>query len=67
MLMTSTSFGRRRGASIIELMMALTIFGLAANVAVGGATTSNNTVSGNATFHYSGCALMSALRGSATR
>jgi hypothetical protein len=39
---------------------------LAANVAVGGATTSNNTVSGNATFRYSSCALMSALRGSAT-
>ncbi|HEY7407991.1 MAG TPA: hypothetical protein VH638_06955 [Gemmatimonadaceae bacterium] len=39
---------------------------LAANVAVGGATTSNNTVSGNATFRYSSCALMSALRGSAS-
>ena len=39
---------------------------LAANVAVGGATTSTNTVSGNATFRYSSCALQSALRGSAT-
>lgn len=39
---------------------------LAANVAVGGATTSNNTVSGNATFRYSSCALQSALRGSAS-
>ena len=39
---------------------------MAANVAVGGALTSNNTVSGNATFRYSSCALMSALRGSAT-
>jgi len=38
---------------------------LAANVAVGGALTSNNTVSGNATFRYSSCALQSALRGSA--
>ena len=38
---------------------------LAANVAVGGATTSNNTVSGNAVFRYSSCALMSALRGTA--
>ena len=39
---------------------------MAANVAVGGALTSNNTVSGNATFRYSSCALQSALRGSAT-
>ena len=39
---------------------------MAANVAVGGAITSNNTVSGNATFRYSSCALMSALRGSAS-
>lgn len=39
---------------------------MAANVAVGGATTSTNTVSGNATFRYSSCALQSALRGSAT-
>ena len=39
---------------------------LAANVAVGGALTSNNTVSGNATFRYSSCALLSALRGSAS-
>ena len=34
---------------------------LAANVAVGGEMTSQNTVSGNATFRYSSCALMSAL------
>lgn len=39
---------------------------LAANVAVGGEITSTNTVSGAATFRYSSCALMSALRGSAT-
>ncbi|HJU69390.1 MAG TPA: hypothetical protein VJ650_14210 [Gemmatimonadaceae bacterium] len=39
---------------------------LAANVAVGGELTSNNTVSGNATFRYSSCAMMSALRGTAT-
>jgi hypothetical protein len=39
---------------------------LAANVAVGGELTSQNTVSGNATFRYSSCALMSALRGTAT-
>ena len=39
---------------------------MAANVAVGGELTSNNTVSGAATFRYSSCALMSALRGSAT-
>jgi hypothetical protein len=39
---------------------------MAANVAVGGEMTSNNTVSGAATFRYSSCALMSALRGSAT-
>jgi hypothetical protein len=39
---------------------------MAANVAVGGALTSNNTVSGNAMFRYSSCALMSALRGSAS-
>ena len=39
---------------------------MAANVAVGGELTSTNTVSGNATFRYSSCALMSALRGSAT-
>jgi hypothetical protein len=39
---------------------------MAANVAVGGGLTSNNTVSGNATFRYSSCALMSALRGSAS-
>ena len=39
---------------------------MAANVAVGGALSSNNTVSGNATFRYSSCALMSALRGSAS-
>ena len=39
---------------------------MAANVAVGGELTSNNTVSGNATFRYSSCALLSALRGSAT-
>jgi hypothetical protein len=38
---------------------------MAANVAVGGALTSTNTVSGNATFRYSSCALQSALRGSA--
>ena len=39
---------------------------LAANVAVGGELTSTNTVSGAATFRYSSCALMSALRGSAS-
>ena len=39
---------------------------LAANVAVGGEMTSQNTVSGNATFRYSSCALQSALRGSAS-
>jgi hypothetical protein len=39
---------------------------LAANVAVGGEITSTNTVSGNAAFRYSSCALMSALRGTAT-
>jgi hypothetical protein len=39
---------------------------MAANVAVGGALTSNNAVSGNALFRYSSCALMSALRGSAS-
>ena len=39
---------------------------LAANVAVGGELTSQNTVSGNATFRYSSCALMSALRGTAS-
>jgi hypothetical protein len=39
---------------------------LAANVAVGGELTSQNTVSGNATFRYSSCALQSALRGTAS-
>ena len=39
---------------------------MAANVAVGGVTSSNNTVTGNATFRYSSCALLSALRGSAS-
>jgi len=39
---------------------------MAANVAVGGELTSTNTVSGAATFRYSSCALMSALRGSAS-
>ena len=39
---------------------------LAANVAVGGELTSQNTISGNATFRYSSCALMSALRGTAS-
>jgi hypothetical protein len=39
---------------------------MAANVAVGGALTSTNTVSGNAMFRYSSCALQSALRGSAS-
>jgi hypothetical protein len=39
---------------------------MAANVAVGGVTSSTNSVTGNATFRYSSCALQSALRGSAT-
>ena len=39
---------------------------MAANVAVGGATSSTNSITGNATFRYSSCALQSALRGSAT-